>query len=420
MRFVITAIAGGAFIGGAILLACGSSDDRSAGFDPGPDGSPAETSAMLPESSVPTDASQVDNLTPRAPFDAAAPTVTCGVTPCVTRIVAGYQHFCAVATDGLLRCWGDPGPLSGYLDGGDPEAGSRPVVITGESTTDLVDISASSEQTCLAHLDGGVDCFGSNSPKPVRVADAGAAKSLAISDQRSCAADQNGDLKCWGQSYQWGMGDLVMPLNGDPAIGAAVDTSSAFALGKSGTVYSWGADLVMLGRDTPFQADLTPEPVADLPKSLQITANNGSAVALTTDGRLFGWGHNSSGVLGLGSLSAALRATEILFGTLAYPTQISLSATHACSRMTDGTLWCWGSGNKDGQLGYESTVGVYIPTQVTGLTRPVVEVAAGLFTTCILLDDGSVQCFGDNSTGQLAIGVHDDDRHVTPTTVVFK
>ena len=160
------------------------------------------------------------------------------------------------------------------------------------------------------------------------------------------------------------MGDLVMPLDGDPAIGAAVDTSSAFALGKSGTVYSWGADLVMLSRDTPFQADLTPEPVADLPKSLQIAAYNGSAVALTTDGRLFGWGHNNSGVLGLGSLSAALRATEILFGTLAYPTQISLSATHACSRMTDGTLWCWGSGNKDGQLGYESTIGVYIPTQV--------------------------------------------------------
>ncbi len=343
--------------------------------------------------------------------------MTCAVSPCITKIVAGEKHYCATATDGVVRCWGDPGPLGGFVDGGDPNAGATPVVIPGIS--DAVDIGATSQRTCVAHADGGIACFGTDSPTPTLVPDVPAAKKLALTDSRSCAVLTTGDLFCWGNSYQWGTGNVVMPLGAQHAVAAAVDQSGGFAIGTEGTLFSWGADTATLGRKTPFTQDLTPAPVTGLPSMLQVATSNGSAAALAGDGRLFGWGHNNNGNLGIGSLKGSLLPTEIQFGTFAWPGQVALSVTHGCARMTDGSLTCWGATNKSGQLGYEALAGVYVPTTVNGLKHPVVAVATGMFSTCILSDGGSVQCWGDNALGQLALGARDGTRHTTPTTVVF-
>jgi hypothetical protein len=39
--------------------------------------------------------------------------------------------------------------------------------------------------------------------------------------------------------------------------------------------------------------------------------------------------------------------------------------------------------------------------------------------TCALLVDGSVECWGDNTCGQLGLGARDDLVHPTPTKVEF-
>ncbi|AKV01120.1 BNR repeat domain protein [Labilithrix luteola] len=304
------------------------------------------------------------------------------------------------------------------MDSADPNAGSTPVPLTGMS--DVVDIGMTSQRTCVVHGSGAVDCVGQNNPTPTAVAEVSNAKKLALSDQRSCAVQTDGKLFCWGYSYQWGTENLVMDLHGEQVIDTAVDTSSAFAATSSGTVYSWGADVWMLGRDTPLQKDLTPAPVIGLPPIFELKVANLSVLAVTTDGRLFGWGRNTGGLLGVGVLRSMAVPTEVLFPKgSAMPTQVTMSVTHSCTRMTDNSVMCWGARNAYGELGREDSVGSWAPVSVEGLKKPVIAVAAGMFSTCFVLIDGTVQCIGDNSYGQLGLGARDADRHTTPANVVF-
>jgi alpha-tubulin suppressor-like RCC1 family protein len=85
---------------------------------------------------------------------------------------------------------------------------------------------------------------------------------------------------------------------------------------------------------------------------------------------------------------------------------------HTCALIHDGTMNCWGD-NSFGQLGYGhmDTIGDdEKPSSVAALSfgQDVVSASAGLNHTCVLLLDGSVKCFGDNSKGQLGQG-HTDN-----------
>ncbi len=73
---------------------------------------------------------------------------------------------------------------------------------------------------------------------------------------------------------------------------------------------------------------------------------------------------------------------------------------HTCARGGDGSLWCWGL-NSSGQLGdgtsTSSTSPVTVLSGVAGVTL-------GEAHTCAWLDDGSARCWGLNANGQLGDG----------------
>lgn len=75
---------------------------------------------------------------------------------------------------------------------------------------------------------------------------------------------------------------------------------------------------------------------------------------------------------------------------------------HTCAVSGDGTLWCWGL-NSSGQLGDGFTGDRDQPTFVPGLSG-VVAVSAGDFHTCAALDDGTAWCWGAGDRGQLGYG----------------
>jgi alpha-tubulin suppressor-like RCC1 family protein len=89
--------------------------------------------------------------------------------------------------------------------------------------------------------------------------------------------------------------------------------------------------------------------------------------------------------------------------------QISALTTHAgCARMSDGTVTCSGL-NESGQLGNGTTNGSLTPVVVqspagTGPLTGVSQVVTGDFFACALLTAGGVDCWGDNSFGQLGNG----------------
>lgn len=80
-------------------------------------------------------------------------------------------------------------------------------------------------------------------------------------------------------------------------------------------------------------------------------------------------------------------------------TAIAIGARHACARVVDTTLRCFGD-NSAGQLGGDGDDAGTGPRLVPGLTR-VTEVTAGGAHTCARTDDGLVRCWGANDFGQL-------------------
>ncbi|AKU94892.1 hypothetical protein AKJ09_01556 [Labilithrix luteola] len=401
-----------AALAGCFVFACSTSDTDGSS----PTSSDAAVDSAVPDAASPDDADAAPDA--RGPFDAEAPPVTCSVTPCITKIVAGPNHYCAVSSEGVVWCWGDPNALGNFAPKTSPAAdrGAKPVLLAG--VADVVDLGATLTHTCVLHSDGGVDCFGRGSAALSRVARVAGAKRLAVGDSRSCVVDGNDQLTCWGDSFALGNGQTTMDAGGEKAASVAMSDYAAFVVGMSGSVYSWGFEKQMLGRTTSLGIDWTPDRVEVLPATLQLAASTKHVCAITIDGRLFCWGHGDQGALGVGNFQDMPLPTEVGIPGPAFPAQIAVSGGHSCARTTNGRLYCWSRANTYGELGYEDVAGVFVPALVSSMEN-VVSVATGTGSTCALSTSGVVQCWGDNSKGQLGIGQHDSQRHPTPTAVAF-
>jgi len=109
--------------------------------------------------------------------------------------------------------------------------------------------------------------------------------------------------------------------------------------------------------------------------------------------------------------------------------QLVAGGDHFCARMSDSTVRCWGE-DIWGQLGRGAPDGENRPDAgdagaippVVGLSN-VTQISAAARTTCALLADGSVHCWGSNAWGELGLeespGVADEDRHPTPAPVAL-
>ncbi len=86
--------------------------------------------------------------------------------------------------------------------------------------------------------------------------------------------------------------------------------------------------------------------------------------------------------------------------------QLAIGRDHACARLDNGGVWCWGQ-NDQGQIGDPRLIDSSTPVQVAGLSK-VVEVAVGQDHSCARLESGAVRCWGSGSDGQLGDGSADD------------
>ena len=139
------------------------------------------------------------------------------------------------------------------------------------------------------------------------------------------------------------------------------------------------------------------------------------ACAILADDRVICWGENDWGQLGVGGM-VSVPFPVFVSGLDAAPVTLAAGEEHTCAILANGGVQCWG-GNVNGQLGNgEPSYSPHItPVTVTGLAGKAIDLAAGSWHTCALLQGGRVQCWGANNTGQLGNGTMDDQ--AAPVTV---
>jgi len=96
-----------------------------------------------------------------------------------------------------------------------------------------------------------------------------------------------------------------------------------------------------------------------------ISAGFDCFLALQTNGKMWSWGLNGVGQLGVGDL--VLRSSPTQVGTATNWQKITMNALHGQAIKTTGTLWSWGD-NSNAELGHGNYVGKSTPVQVGTLS----------------------------------------------------
>jgi alpha-tubulin suppressor-like RCC1 family protein len=379
----------------------------------------------------------------------------------VVAIAVGKYHACAALTSGVVKCWG--ANFSGQLGNNDSllarQAAAVSVVDSSNvPITGVSSVAAGFGHTCARTIGGGALCWGDNtggilgnnnlavarSLTPVSVVDGsnvpvGGIVSVAAGYAFTCARTTTNGVKCWGDNSYNSLGstgngysavpldvvdDTLAPLGGVVAMSTGTRHSCA-ALG-SGAVRCWGANyfgelanptvLFISGSAVPA---LNPNgsPVGGM---ATVAAGGDHTCAVTNSGAVQCWGSNIAGQVGNGAIGQLPSAVIGLSGSVA---AITTGDSHTCARTPAGTIKCWGY-NFYGQLGNNDNTGAHQQTPVSVLdasSRVVTglsDVAAGADHTCAVTPGGGVQCWGDNSNGQLGNNDNSGANRLTPVAVV--
>lgn len=183
--------------------------------------------------------------------------------------------------------------------------------------------------------------------------------------------------------------------------------SHAVAVDSKGDVWAWGVSTSGRLGLGPDQGDTNaPMPVTQLPDGgmSQVSAGGTFTLAIASDGSLWSWGSNVSGALGVGddvSRSSVPLPAEHAGPPLA---QVSAGNGHALAVDTEGTVWAWGS-NLYGQLGLgeDSAWAEFQPASIAALSDvEVTQISAGVLHSLAVDSDGQVWAWGLNDWGDWA------------------
>lgn len=288
------------------------------------------------------------------------------------QIDAGTTHVCAVAESGEPFCWGAND--RGQLGNGSHAGTERP----GPVDTDVL------------------------------------FQKVTAGDGHSCGLSVDGVAYCWGWNpyNQRGDADAFWDLNPIP-----VETNLRFtdidagwhhtcAIAEDATVHCWGS-----GRFGQLGNGLTPEAsnvvqVLDDVHAVAISAGAYHTCAVTESAQALCWGSNDLSQLGTGLDDVIIPVPTPVAGSVTWR-DVAAGVEHSCGIATDGRPLCWGS-DAYGELGNRTRYVVGLPGAETPVPVvfpfEVVDIAAGLYTSCLVDVGGTAYCWGRGTEGQLGIG----------------
>ncbi len=263
--------------------------------------------------------------------------------------------------------------------------------------------------------EGLIDALSRNARAPIK---------LSAGAEHTCYVKGDTSVTCWGLDSNKQASGAFSPLSlsGTPptslnsAVEVAAGAKHSCARLSDRTIRCWGAnDVGQFGNGSqtaPGGTSVTSFPpplVSGISTATALVAGANHNCAILTDGTIKCWGKGDRGQLG-NNAAPAFVTTPVLVQGITTAIDIAAGANHTCALLADTTIKCWGD-NTFRQLGSSNTESFKTtPVSVTSLTN-VVELAAGEDYNCarkaggtILNPGGSVICWGRNTEGQLGIG----------------
>ena len=274
-------------------------------------------------------------------------------TPNPVQLSTKFGHTCVRFEGGGLKCWG--GNHQGHLGYGD-----------------------------TSHRGGGSNQMGSDLPW-VNLGAGRGAKQVEAGIYYTCAIRDDDSLVCWGFNS-----------NGQLGHGGG-DTCRGSSCAQTPTRTNLGTGV----------------------SAKKVALGFHHTCAIRNDDSLVCWGQGNSGRLGYGNTNpqSTPPSAAVNLGTGKSAKNIALGHDHTCAILNDDSLKCWGE-NTYGQLGDGTTTDRNAPVSVDlGQGRTARQIAAGEGHSCAILDDNSLKCWGNNTSGELGVG--DTTRRTSPTAVSF-
>jgi alpha-tubulin suppressor-like RCC1 family protein len=190
----------------------------------------------------------------------------------------------------------------------------------------------------------------------------------------------------------------------------AAGAYNTLAIKTNGTLWGWGlntggqlGDGTVITRSSPVQIGALSN-WAQVATGSQRVPSGIFSVAVKTDGTLWTWGQDSEGQLGK-STRGINTSSPVQIGALTNWAQVSAGNQFVLARKTDGTLWSWGLGSS-GNLGDNTSfVSKSSPIQIGALTNWAQVSAGGLFSSenfsLAVKIDGTLWAWGNNTRGQI-------------------
>jgi alpha-tubulin suppressor-like RCC1 family protein len=308
--------------------------------------------------------------------EVTVPTLVAG-TEGMQRISIGHRHTCGISSTGAVQCWGKG--EDGQLGQGNA---TTPTLTTANGVAGATAITAGGRSTC-AIVAGAARCWGYN---------------------------EYGQLGNGNYSNAAAPGTTVMTGAVDVALGSA----GGCALGDTGLVSCWG---ILGAGDGTLSSSTLPQP--SLVTSASAIAVGFYHVCAIVDGRVQCWGENTYGELGRGTRDVTAVPTTV-GGLPALAADVRVGAGHACARLTNGDVYCWGQNNY-GQLGVGTHTASYVPVKVTTGLSGIIGIASGYERTCAW-NNANAKCWGSNPASVLGTGMasYDEPSPVAVATTGVK
>lgn len=248
------------------------------------------------------------------------------------------------------------------------------------------------------------------------------AASVAGGDGRCAACASDGRLFAWGTRSEEAepTRSPAAPFDGTAsdgrgmplqAIAVACGSLHTLALSSSGRVFSWGLEgLPQTGRSLAVRA---PHPkhkaaearVPELRAIAAVAAGSFHSAAVSGKGRLYVFGDNGDGQLGLGRVGGAVHEPTRVPSLLSVPVRRVACGGHFTALVIEGGALLTFGDNAHGQLGHGGYESTCVPQPVRGLGGvPMMAVSCGYSHAVAQSSLGTLHAWGSNGSGELGIG----------------